>query len=800
MIKNYLLLLALTFFSFVNAQTITIPDTNFKAKLLEADVTNKIAQNLNGEYIKIDLNGDGEIQESEALQITGLIITKSSISTLEGIKKFKNLSYLDCSENQLTELDVSDMISLQNLFLSYNQVVNLNLKGLVYLERLSCGNNLLDKLNIEGLNNITHLGYNDNKLTNVDISSLTKLSDLSCGGNPLVKLDLKGLTNLYSLFCGNNGLTTLDLNGLTRLAMLGCENNYLTNLDLKGSVNLTWLECTNNKLKTLDLSGLNKIEMLACGSNEFTTLNIENLGKIGYFTINNSPFLETIFMKNGTPRYTSFSYHPSPNLKYICTDDYKVSSLNQSLIKNGNVNCVVSSYCSFIPGGPLYSIQGKIALDKNNNGCDASDINVSNMKFSITDGVTKGNFITNESGNYSISVPQGSHTITPLLENPSYFNVYPASIQTNPTFTGQVLQNFCLSPNKVRKDLEIVLLAIEAARPGFDASYKIIYKNKGNATQSGSVSLTYNDAVLDMVSSSSALSSQSVNNVSWSFIDLKPFETREIKIVFNVNSPMETPAVNNDDILSYTATISSTDTDETPSDNIFTLNQKVVGSYDPNDKTCLEGDVITSSLIGEYVHYMIRFENTGTYPAQNVVVTDIIDLTKFDISTLIPTNASHSYITKISDKNKVEFIFENIQLPFDNANNDGYIAFKIKTLPTLSVGDSFQNEANIFFDYNFPILTNKAISTFKTLGIQDFEFSNYLSVYPVPAKEILNVSAKGNIEIKSMAVYNLLGQLVIAVPNAKNTKTIDVSPLKTGTYFLSIKSDKGTSNTKFIKE
>ncbi|KFF15120.1 DUF7619 domain-containing protein [Flavobacterium hydatis] len=800
MIKNYLLLLALIFFSFVNAQTITIPDANFKAKLLEADVTNKIAQNIKGEYIKIDLNGDGEIQESEALQIAGLIITKSSISTLEGIKKFKNLSSLDCSENQLTELDVSDMISLQVLYLSDNQLVGLNLKGLVYLDRLSCSSNQLEKLNIEGLYNLTYLAYSSNRLTNVDISSLKKLSSLSCGGNPLVKLDLKGLTNLYSLSCESSGLTALDLNGLTRLTTLQCDNNNLTSLDLKGSVNLFHLECSNNKLKKLDLSGLNKIEILTCGGNEFTTLNIENLSKLGYFTINNSPFLETIFMKNGTQKYASFSYHPSPNLKYICTDDYKVSLYIQSLIKNGNINCVVNSYCSFIPGGPLYSIQGKIGLDKNNNGCDAFDINVSNMKFSITDGVTKGNFITNESGNYFISVPQGSHTITPLLENPSYFNVYPSSIQTNPTFTGQVLQNFCLSPNNAHKDLEIVLLPIDAARPGFDASYKIIYKNKGNVTQSGSVGLTYNDAILDIVSSSSVSSSQAINNAFWSFVDLKPFETREIAITLNINSPMETPAVNNDDILSYTATISSSDADETPNDNAFTLNQKVVGSYDPNDKTCLEGDVITSSLIGEYVHYMIRFENTGTYPAQNVVVTDIIDLTKFDISTLIPTNASHSYITKISDKNKVEFIFENIQLPFDNANNDGYIAFKIKTLPTLSVGDSFQNEANIFFDYNFPILTNKAISTFRTLGTQDFEFSNYLSVFPVPAKEILNVSAKGNIEIKSMAIYNLFGQLVIAVPNAQNAKTIDVSPLKTGTYFLTIKSDKGTSNTKFIKE
>lgn len=63
-------------------------------------------------------------------------------------------------------------------------------------------------------------------------------------------------------------------------------------------------------------------------------------------------------------------------------------------------------------------------------------------------------------------------------------------------------------------------------------------------------------------------------------------------------------------------------------------------------------------------------------------------------------------------------------------------SFKIKTLPTLVVGDSFENTANIFFDYNFPIVTNKATSTFKTLGTPDFDFDRYFTVYPNPTKSV----------------------------------------------------------------
>ncbi|WP_317047359.1 T9SS type A sorting domain-containing protein [Flavobacterium hydrophilum] len=47
------------------------------------------------------------------------------------------------------------------------------------------------------------------------------------------------------------------------------------------------------------------------------------------------------------------------------------------------------------------------------------------------------------------------------------------------------------------------------------------------------------------------------------------------------------------------------------------------------------------------------------------------------------------------------------------------------------------------------------------------------------------------IEIKLISIYNLLGQLVIAVPNTKDTSSIDISRLNSGTYVLSVKSDGG---------
>ncbi|WP_230701364.1 T9SS type A sorting domain-containing protein [Flavobacterium sp. ENC] len=541
---------------------------------------------------------------------------------------------------------------------------------------------------------------------------------------------------------------------------------------------LETFDCTNTALKSIELSNVRgKISFDVSDNKELTFFNTKN----GYINSGN--------------------LYNCPKIKFICADDDEVTYLQNSIDRAGYTNLAISSYCSFTPGGTYYVIQGNHKLDSNMNGCDDQDIVVPNLKFTINDGVKAGNIISNFSGSYSIPVKEGTHTITPVFENPDYYIVSPTNLAVSfPAQASPFVQNFCITANGVHQDLEVSLLPITRARPGFDAKYKLIYKNKGNQIQSGSINLNFDDNVLDLVVANPLASTQTVNNLSWNFSNLKPFESREIAIILKLNKPTDKPAVNNGDILKLSTTITSETGEETPLDNTFILNQTVVGSFDPNDKACLEGSVITPGLIGEYVHYMIRFENTGTYPAQNIVVKDMIDLNKFDISTLIPTSSSHPFVTKISEGNKVEFIFENVNLPFDNATNDGYVAFKIKTKPTLVAGDSFTNEANIYFDYNFPILTNKATSTFKTLGTQDFEFSSYLSLYPVPVTDILNIHTTQTIEIKALEIYDILGQIVIAVPNAQSVSGVDVSKLRAGNYFIKIKSDKGNSSMKFIKK
>lgn len=822
--KSYFLLIALCFLTTVKSQIISIPDVNFKEQLLKSDgVYSEIGYNSRFNPIKIDANSNGEIEVSEALNIYGLTLESySDISDLTGIEYFTNLFFLNCNNNKLTSLNLNNLLnlnylrcngnlltsldvrSLKNLYLlncTDNQLTSLKIEGLSQLNELECYRNKLTTLNLTGLTNLTKFQCSDNQINELYLSELTSLQSLLCAGNKLTSLNLNGLALLEYLVCDNNLLTSLNVSGFSNLRSLSCSSNLLTSFNISNSPNISYLECGYNQLNSIIKSGFYKFIRFDCSNNLLSTLDLSDDiygdNRANYNLDNNQ--LTSIILKNG--RATGVTFANNPKLKYICADEEEVVFITNLNTKYGYSDCNVNSYCSFTPGGAFYAIQGNQKFDGNNNGCDITDTNFSNFKFSISDGVIGGSIISNDTGNYSIPVKSGTHTITPVIENPNYFNVSPSTVSvTFPTQTSPFTQDFCITANGVRPDLEITLLPIQPARPGFDSKYKIVYKNKGNMTQSGAVNLKFNDGVLDLVVANPVISTQNLNNLSWNFTNLKPFETREITFALNVNSPSETPAVNSGFVLAYQAIITNATTDdETPIDNTFNFDQTVVNSFDPNDKTCLEGPTISPVLIGQYVHYIIRFENNGTGNAQNIVVKDMIDLSKFDISTLISTSASHSFITNISSGNKVEFIFDNIDLPFDDAANDGYIAFKIKTKPTLIVNDTFVNDASIFFDYNFPIITNKATSTFKTLGAQDFEFSNYFTLYPNPSKSILNINSKEVIEVQSISIYNTLGQLILVVPNAEKVSKIDVSGLTAGNYFIKIISDRRTTSRKFIK-
>lgn len=731
-------------------------------------------------YNNIDSINLSNMPNLERLEYVG---NQSSSLTFLNIPKMK---YLDCNNNySINALDVSGLPLLEYLNCGYNAISTLNVTGLTNLNYLSCSGNPLGTLNVSGLNNLVTLDANSINASTIDLTNLPSLTTVYVIGNQLTSLNFSGSVNVNNLNCGYNQLSNLNLSGLIALNYLGCQKNQLASINFNGLTALNTVQCDYNLLTSLDFTNVPNLSALSCSYNNLNSINIKN----GNSSINTQAYL---------------SWSQNPLLTYVCCDDGELASVTQILnqntnLNNGNVN--FNSYCTFVPGGNYNTINGTVRFDANNNGCDANDNLVTNFKIGNTNFSNVDATFTNNLGNYTFFTAFADQVISPELENPSYFNVTPVNSTISFPFNNNLIQtqDFCVSPNGIKKDLEIVMEPIEFAKPGFDATYKIVYKNKGNSTVSGSLSFNYNDALLNFTTATVFPNSQNSGLLNWNFTNLLPFENRSIYVTLLVNTTSATPPVIAGSILNFSSNINPITNDENQLDNSFSYNQTVVSSFLPNAITCMEGESVSTTEIGKYLHYGIVFENTGNYLAETVVIKDVIDTAKYDINSIQLLDTSHPVYTKVTG-NVIEFIFQNINLQATSGNppvgGHGNVLFKIKSKSDLVAGDTVNKSASIYFDYSYPLTMAQASTTYINLSNSIYELDKSVSVSPNPTTSIININADFN--IKSVEIYDFQGRVLETILG--NTKTLDISSKQNGVYFLKISTDKGSKVEKIIKE
>ena len=727
----------------------------------------------------IDGNNAGALTNlnvSGCTLLANLQVVGTALATLD-ISNLPNLATVKCYSNKLTTITTTAS-GITYLDLSRNLFTNLNVTNLTNLNYLDCSFNLLTQLNATNLNSLTTLNCNTNSLSTIDLTGLTNLTNLNFTANAVSTIALNSLTNLVSLTADSNLLTSLDLNNLANLSIVSCNNNLLTSVLFSTLLSLTVFQVNDNQLTTLDFSASHLLTDLRCSNNQLTQL----------------------FIKNGSDETLEFI---NPTLQYICADESQIAQIKTNIGFLINPAIVVNSYCTFTPGGNYNTITGTIKFDANSNGCDATDNSQPDIRVNLNDGTNNGASFTSNTGNYTFYTQTGSFDITPNIENPTWFNFSPitATIPFANNNNNTATQNFCISANGVHNDVEIVIAPIAPARPGFDAVYQLVYKNNGNQTLSGNFNLVFNDNLLDFINATTIPNNQITSVLGWYYTNLLPFENRTVYVTFHVNAPTDTPPVNISDVLNFTSTINSVTGDELPNDNQFTYNQTVVGSYDPNDITCLEGDTVSPSQIGNYLHYAINFENLGTFYAENIVVRCDIDPLKYDINTLQVMNTSHPTYTKITG-NVIEFVFQGINLAAAAGNppvgGHGDVLFKIKTKDNLVNNDTVLQRAGIYFDYNFPVATNDAETTFATLNNSNFEQDNSVKMYPNPTNSTININS--NFNIKSIELYDIQGRILETILEDSSVFRLDISSKSNGIYFLKIKTDKGSKVEKIVKE
>ncbi len=250
-----------------------------------------------------DYNGDGQISILEASLKTRLNCYFYGIRVMDEIKYFTALTYLDCDNNQLTSLDLSNNTALTTLYCYDNQLTSLDVSNNTALTTLYCFDNQLTSLDVSNNTALTALQCYNNQLTALDVSNNTALTHLTCRNNQLTALDLSNNTALTSLTCFENQLTSLDVSNSTALESLNCYDNQLTSLDVSNHTALTYLNCDNNQLTSLDVSNSTALESLYCDNNQLTALDLSNNTALEYLSCYENPLQKLIIYTYHIIRY-----------------------------------------------------------------------------------------------------------------------------------------------------------------------------------------------------------------------------------------------------------------------------------------------------------------------------------------------------------------------------------------------------------------------------------------------------------------------------------------------------------------
>jgi uncharacterized repeat protein (TIGR01451 family) len=253
-------------------------------------------------------------------------------------------------------------------------------------------------------------------------------------------------------------------------------------------------------------------------------------------------------------------------------------------------------------------------------------------------------------------------------------------------------------------------------------------------------------------------------------------------IYYSISTYLPFGAASLGDTLEFKGKFTCLSGDADTTNNSFVRKLVVVGPYDPNDKLVTPG--ITTDSIAE-LDYTIRFQNVGNAPAVNVVVVDTLSA-DLDPLSLIPHGATHDYYLSVEGQ-VATWTFPNIQLPdsaSDPEGSNGQLWFTIQPHNTLQLGDSVRNKAEIYFDFNPPIITpwavSKVVAPANPVGVIQ-PTDNVLRVYPNPTRHALHVELAAQ---EDLHIVDLSGRILMRQAGVQGRNTLPVQNLKPGTYLL----------------
>ena len=406
------------------------------------------------------------------------------------------------------------------------------------------------------------------------------------------------------------------------------------------------------------------------------------------------PFSSTV---NNLPAYNWTDEIPGA-ATYFIKDEYLYAFTQ----KHGILRAPLSGITGNPPPnfGDYGFIKGKVWKDKNPD-CQFAPPDKPIFSKVVKAGNTYAH--TNSNGQYSFWLPSGDYEVStqPVLYSEILCDpLVQPGVQVVAGATAQA--DFALYPTPGIFDLRTTLTAMGPIRPGFQSTCKIRVDNLGNEDVAGASLVFYfneNDFAVVNYTPGGML-----GNGQISFpLDLASEAGADFQIRLELSASVPIGTI---ETLTADASLPN---DQTPANNVATLNREVTGSFDPNDKQVFAENNTTPAAANR-LDYLIRFQNTGTDTAFRVVVLDTLD-PRLDLLTLQMLDASHPYTLKIHDRGILQWTFDNILLPDSTTNepgSHGFLRFAVSTFDSLLPDDFIGNRAGIYFDFNEPVITNTA--------------------------------------------------------------------------------------------
>lgn len=442
-------------------------------------------------------------------------------------------------------------------------------------------------------------------------------------------------------------------------------------------------------------------------------------------------------------------------------------------------------------------VSGTVFLDANNNGVmDGSETGLSYQLVQVGNNYT----YTDWYGNYSIWLTPGNYTVsyTPTGNYVAGTITTPTSYQINIAAPGGLFQNnnFGLYMIPGVNDLSVVITPHTTVTPGFPAWYDINVCNYGSSATGATVTMIYDAALSTNYQTPAGIVNSTNHTITWTIANINPNSCVNIWTNFNALTGIQLGA----GTLEFVMVTPTSGTDNYTANNTDTVHQTIVGSWDPNNKLVVRTNnpvdnathYISSVNADQEIVYTINFQNTGNAPAVNVVVIDEMS-SDLDINSYQLISSSHN-CDVIRIGNTVTYRFMNIMLP-DSVNNEpnshGFINFKVNAINGLAMGTQIVDFANIYFDFNDPVLTNDAVVTLiDVTGIENHAIQSVI-IYPNPAKESFNVMFNSNVSgLASLVMYDNTGRKVLNTQEqinvGQNKTNINTTSFESGLYFIEL--------------